>query len=390
MNHLSKYLFQLIMCVSQGVHAQHKVPDIQWKSAAQLPAMSSTSYARGVAGGAAGITDDLFIFAGGANFPGEMPWNGGKKKYYDDIWLFSRSGNSLVPVLKKFSLPYAMAYGASCTTPYGLVILGGETENGLIEKALMVKYVGDSIDIDTLPSLPFAVANGTALCEGHFIYYAGGETTSGVSAALLRLDLKNINEGWKELSPLPHPVSHFVLTIQHTQKGKRLFAMGGRKKNNGIPSDFYAESFQYNIDSDRWSRISSIPVPLAAGTSAAVGKRWIFLFGGDEGKTFRKTEQLIFSIADQKDPFVAKALVSEKATLQSNHPGFSNQVWAYDTYEDKWHRAGYISFPVPVTTVAVSWDDYVFIPSGEIKAGVRSPEIISARIINKKNQTSYK
>lgn len=390
MQHLSKYLFQLIMFVGPGVHAQQKVPDIQWKSAAQLPAMSSTSYQRGVAGGASGFAGDLFVLAGGANFPSDMPWNGGKKKYYDDVLLFKRSGDILTPIVSSSSLPFALAYGASCSVPGGVVILGGETEHGLTDKTLLIKNSGGVINVDTLPSIPYAMANGSAVYDDHFIYYAGGETNSTASDKLLRLDVNNLHLGWKEMASIPHAVSHFIFSVQFSREGKSLFIMGGRKKNQNTPSDFFSESYRYSIDSDKWTKVCSIPVALAAGTGSPVGKRWVFLFGGDEGKTFRKTEQLIFSIAREKDAEKAKELVAAKAKLQSGHPGFSNQVWAYDTYEDKWQRAGYIPFPAPVTTVAVKWNNEIFIPSGEIKAGIRTPEIISARIIDKQHQTSFK
>jgi N-acetylneuraminate epimerase len=76
-----------------------------------------------------------------------------------------------------------------------------------------------------------------------------------------------------------------------------------------------------------------------------------------------------------------KALLNkEKIKVQSSHPGFCRQVLTYDTEKDKWKEGSCIPFEVPVTTTAISWDGQVVIPSGEIRAGVRTPHILTAKI----------
>ncbi len=53
---------------------------------------------------------------------------------------------------------------------------------------------------------------------------------------------------------------------------------------------------------------------------------------------------------------------------------------AYDIMKDKWVQQGKIPFDVPVTTTAFLLKDRVFIVSGEIKAGVRTPQIVSGKL----------
>jgi N-acetylneuraminic acid mutarotase len=55
-------------------------------------------------------------------------------------------------------------------------------------------------------------------------------------------------------------------------------------------------------------------------------------------------------------------------------------VLLYDTRKDEWKAAGCISYDSPVTTTAVKWNNKIIIPGGEIKAGVRTPQILSAKI----------
>jgi SSS family solute:Na+ symporter len=65
------------------------------------------------------------------------------------------------------------------------------------------------------------------------------------------------------------------------------------------------------------------------------------------------------------------------------HPGFPASILSYNTVTDRWSAAG--SLPLdgtfaPVTTPVVFWNGKVIIPTGEIKPGVRSPQVLVAEI----------
>jgi N-acetylneuraminic acid mutarotase len=96
------------------------------------------------------------------------------------------------------------------------------------------------------------------------------------------------------------------------------------------------------------------------------------LFGGDKGETFHQVEILLAQIAQESDPEKKAKLIAQKNTLQVNHPGFSREILLFDSQKNTWKKLGKIPFSVPVTTTAITWDNKVIIPSGEIKAGVRS------------------
>jgi len=55
-------------------------------SAADWTRQPSYPLAPGMAGIIAGTHGGVLIAAGGANFPDKMPWDGGKKIYYDEIF----------------------------------------------------------------------------------------------------------------------------------------------------------------------------------------------------------------------------------------------------------------------------------------------------------------
>ena len=65
------------------------------------------------------------------------------------------------------------------------------------------------------------------------------------------------------------------------------------------------------------------------------------------------------------------------------HPGFPASILSYNTVTDRWAEAG--SLPLdgtfaPVTTPVVFWDGKVILPTGEIKPGVRSPQVLIAEV----------
>lgn len=355
---------------SQTVH-------IDWKLITTLPDINGKP-SFGYAGPVAGHFGDTIIVAGGANFPDSMPWQGGKKKYYDDIFVYLKNGSGL-QLLYQSKLPDTIAYPAVCSVPDGIVYAGGESQCGLSNKTWLIKNKNtDSLGFVLLPDLPQATANASLTVYNNHLYFAGGETDAGVSAKLYVLDFIHPQSGWKELAALPSPVSHGLMVAQ---SGK-LFFIGGRMKTSSGISNLYATVYEYDITSNQWNRKNSLPYALSAGTGVAFSTNEILLFGGDRGETFHKTEEFLAAIANEKDTTKKKELVQQKNKLQSTHPGFSRDILLYNTEKDEWVVAGAIPFDTPVTTTAFTIGDTVFIPSGEIRAGVRLPKILMGVLKN--------
>lgn len=376
----------ILMSLTVSVIAQknHSV-SMQWKTAAPLPADSGKQLATGFAGPVTGIHHNVFFIGGGANFPDGMPWNGGKKKYYNNIYPYQISNNTLVPLKKSYTLPFTIAYAACCTTPNGILYAGGENENGITNKVWLVQWdsAAENLSCSSLPDLPLALSNAAATCIGNKVYVAGGESSADVSAAFFSLDIENTTTGWKELALLPKPVSHTVLAAVMDQNANKIFLAGGRKKNDSGVSDLYNDLFVYDITTNTWHAKSALPYPLCAGTGLFADNENLLMFGGEKGTVFHVVELLLVAISKETDPVKKQTLIQKKNKLQSTHPGFSKELLQYNIIADKWKRVGIIPFAVPVTTTAVKNKNIVYLPSGEIKAGVRSPDILSVIILPK-------
>ena len=380
MNHVTIAALLFFLFSTADASAQKsKVKSIQWDIAGVLP--STNGKALGFAGPVVGVSNDVLIVGGGSNFPDSMPWLGGKKRYYDDIYVFKKNGQDSLVLYKSFKLPFAVAYSANVSTSNGVVVAGGENENGIRKTVLIINWDEDKqgLTINHLPDLPHALSNASITANHSTVYLAGGETANGVSDQFFSLDLNNSNSDWKSLPSLPKPISHAVMAVQSNGENDCIYLVGGRKKNSNNPSELYASNLQYNLTTHQWIEKKSLPHNLSAGTGVAVGKTSIMLFGGDEGGTFHKAEELIFAINNEKDESKKVQLTAEKIKVQSMHPGFCRQVLLYDAKKDQWQTVSCIPYEAPVTTTAVKWKDEIFIPGGEIRAGVRTPKILSAR-----------
>lgn len=355
---------------------------MQWKIAAELPVVTGQVKALGFAGPVAGVYQNRLIVAGGSNFPDSMPWLGGKKKYFDELFIYEKKGNRIVRRKKSFNLPFTVAYAASCSTANGVVYAGGENEQGISNKVfnLQINKNATALHVQPLPDLPVAVTNASATVYENTIYVAGGETATAASDLFLALDLDHLSNGWKRLPPVPKAVSHAVLVVQKNDTHESIYLIGGRSKNASGISDLYSSVFEFNLTKNQWTVKKSLPYELSAGTGMAAGAESILLFGGDKGETFHQAEMLIAAIQAEKSETVKAELNRKKILLQSSHPGFSKEVLLYNTRTDEWKEAGFFIHNSPVTTTAVQWGNRIVIPGGEIKAGVRSPYILSGKL----------
>jgi cyclically-permuted mutarotase family protein len=386
MNRLKTSFFVILMIFTDVISAQTKNKlSLQWELITDLPAGKEQKNPLGFAGPVAGIHHDVLIVAGGANFPDSMPWQGGKKKYYGDVYVYERKGSNMVLHKNTFKLPSSIAYAACCSTPQGVVYAGGENENGISNKVFLLQWnkKTDVLIIKKLPNLPLALTNAAVCADGNNIYIAGGETANAVSDKFYTLNISNGTGGWKELPSLPLPVSHTVMVTWPNKNHSCIYLIGGRKKNAAGISDFYSSVLEFDILTNQWNEKKALPYALSAGTGMAV-PGYILIFGGDSGETFRKVETLIATINAEKDEMKKQELIRQKNKLLSSHPGFSKEILLYNIAADEWEPAGTIPFDTPVTTTAVKWKDDIIIPGGEIRAGIRTPHILSVKILQQK------
>lgn len=322
----------------------------------------------GVAGPFAGVHKDSLIVAGGANFP-EPVWDDqSEKQWLDDIYVLpSPDSKSWVQAGK---LPRPIAYGATVSTPFGLLCMGGNDKVNVFSDVFLIQWdsKNNQTNIVPLADLPEKCAFASATLVGNRVFLVAGQTDQALSSANQnfwslslpedpKASLDQVRQSeWQVHSPFPGPSRAFHLTVsQHNGFEMAIHVISGRRQNEENV-EFLTDHWAYQLTSQQWVRRAEVPRCVMAGTGVAVGQSHILVAGGADGSLYAKSGE-----------------------LKNSHPGFPKTAWQYHTITDTWVTAGRIPAN-HVTTVAVPWKGRIIIPSGEIRPRVRSPKVWSIQI----------
>jgi solute:Na+ symporter, SSS family len=391
---LELFLF-LIVCVHSGKAKNDSLPgNQQWlnvtTSIPDLPA------GKGIAGPYTGMDDGVLIVAGGANFPDKLPWDGGTKTYYDEIFILKTNTTGEYSWEKATErIPFASGYGGAVETPNGLLCFGGNTAADCISESWFIDYnpLTASVEIKPGPSLPAPLTNfAFAKVDGN-VYVAGGlSELSGASGKhFFRLTMAGSNPQfwtWEEIPPWEGEPRAFAVGVgQSNGETNCFYLFSGRNIQPGKDPEILYDAHVFNPYLNRWSVVSDgeqKEFPFMAGTAFPVGAANIIFPSGANGEMMKKQLDLENQIAFVKS---TGANESELDSLQAvllhhlnNHPGFGNQMMAFNTITNEIYSVGQLPGTGQVTTTAVKWGNEVFIPSGEIRPGVRTPGTLKITI----------
>ncbi|MCK7555501.1 galactose oxidase [Chitinophaga sedimenti] len=327
-----------------------------------LPAIPDST---GFAGSFAGVAGNALLVAGGANFPnGGTPWNGGKKTWYDKVFVLDRPDGQWK---EAGQLPRPLGYGVSVSTAAGLICIGGSNADGHYSDVFRLKWAEGVLSVDTLPSLPATLANTCGAMVDSCIYVAGGlhrADDQESSHDFYKLDLRK-PDAWEQLPAWPGPSR--MLSVAGAL-GRDFYLFSGAQLQEGKRS-YLKDAYRYNPTTG-WHAIA----PLPAATVAAPSPAWsngetLHVFGGDDGED-----------------------ADSAAVLKEKHPGFSAAVLAFDTATGAWSKAATIftrkeidavkhpnnSIWSPVTTAFALWNGVLVFPGGEVRPGTRTPNVLTA------------
>lgn len=361
----------------------------------------------GFAGVFAGIAkdggQDLLVVAGGANFPDGRPWVGGKKVYYDGVYTLAL-GKKAEWVSHGAAWPEKIAYGMSVTLPErnSSLFIGGKSNSAPGEPERASRAVREITMEDGVvvvrerTPLPLPCVEGVAgLVDGKVIVVGGATNKSEnpgdgfvTSRKVFVLDISKDESkwAWEEWSwPQDARGRVYAVSGVRDKKGARKFYLfGGRDdapskeeaEERVVGLDFLRDCWELNVETQSWRRLADLPYGLSAAPSGAVpaGVSHFLVLGGVTVRFWR-------------DQIKARPVLNGQGM---EHPGFSGSILAYDTITDTW--AGALTMDpevtgVPhwsaVTTPVVLWRDETnkkdrfLVPTGEIKPGVRSPQVLS-------------
>lgn len=316
-----------------------------WK---QLPSLPKPL---GVAAPFAGVSGTSLVVAGGANFPDKMPWEGGKKVWHDRVWVLDKPDGKWRDAGK---LPRPLAYGVSLSGDDSVLCIGGSDSQRHFAETFRLVWKNNALTAEPLPALPVPVANAAGAVVNDTAIVACGASEPGEKSASARVFALDHNAlAWRELPPLP--AEPRILPVA-ASVGEYFYLFGGatiEMKDDKPVRRYLRDAWSYN-QREGWKRLADMPKPIVAAPSPAM-ERWgsIWICSGDDGS--------LVGIAPDK------------------RPGFPAANFAYDIASDTWNAAG--ETPAPrVTTTTTWWRGHFVIPSGEVRPGVRSPEVWSVEV----------
>jgi N-acetylneuraminic acid mutarotase len=113
----------------------------------------------------------------------------------------------------------------------------------------------------------------------------------------------------------------------------------------------------------------------------ALGKDHILILGGDNGVVFHQIEVYLNQIALAKTEAEKTRLIDAKNELVIHHKGFYKGILLYNVLTNTWTKIGELPFLAPVTTTATKYKNDIILSNGEIKPGIRTPNVMLGEII---------
>jgi N-acetylneuraminic acid mutarotase len=303
----------------------------------------------GFAGAYSGVVGEMLVIAGGANFPEKKPWEGGKKVWYDTVFALDKLDGKWTLAGR---LPRPLGYGVSVTHRGSIVCVGGSDADRHYSESFRIEIQSEKLVISPLPSLPIPVANGCGALVGDTLYVAGGQEKPDSKETLKKmfaLDLGAKKPTWKEVEAWPGPGR---MLAQAAQCDGAFWLTGGVDlavtKGDMVTRKYLNDAYRFDPGKG-WKKVDDLPCPIAAAPSPLPNDETGFsILGGDDG--------------------------TQIGVSPDKHRGFSRKILRYDLRTGKWSEAGELVAP-RVTTPCVFWQKRWVIPGGEVRPGVRSPEV---------------
>ncbi len=332
-----------LLCFVAGAALSAQASAADWHELAPLPEQL------GLAGCFAGVSGDVLLVAGGANFPDRMPWEGGTKQWTDAVWRLDQPSGTWQTAGR---LPRPLAYGVSITDDRGLICAGGSNAQGHFRDVFRLVYRDGQVRQEPLAELPRAIANACGARLGSGFYLAGGLESPNATKtlhALLRLDLSTTAARWEELAPWPGQARMFAVAAAMRDE---FWLIGGvdleADPSGSAKRHYLRDAYRYR-PGEGWRTLAKLPCPLAAAPSPApAGDDTLWLLGGDDG--------------------------AQLGARPSEHRGFLRGTIAWDAARQSWSRGARLPLAV-VTAPVARWRDGWVVVSGEVAPGRRSPRV---------------
>lgn len=396
------FIFILLSGLAFGLSGQNL---LTWENSTSLPPANGQSVQPGLGGAFAGSHNGALIVAGGTNFQEKKPHYGGKKSWHQNVYVLpDASGKSPQWQSKtEWELPHKWAYGVSVSTDKGIWLIGGNNQDSIYSEVIRLKWETGEIIYENLPSLPVPLVYAAGAKAGNWICVAGGHDQAPggkPSKRFFGIDLSK--EGtdkfsWEELPSWPGPDRYLASAAGQSDGFTQRFFLfgGGRFESNGGFQPL-SDGYSYDPVSRTWKDLGPcypqgrVERGCIGAPIVSVGSGHILMIGGSLGILTQMMVSMNLQMATIKVERDSSLIPAEIVRLDSvihllkatrnrlidNFSGFNQEILSYHTYSNTWTLADMLDRPAQVVTPAVKIGKNIFIPSGEVAVGKRSPGVL--------------
>lgn len=343
------------------VHSNCVMASVAIQSVSGFP-FGEAGYSLGVSACYAGTLGDYLVIAGGCNFP-----EPGRKKYYSGIYAAKLGKDSLEWKCVGW-LPEPAAYGATVCSGDSMILIGGNNADRSLRTVLSIhlqKGAGGA-EVKVLPLLPCTMDNmAAAHTDGH-IYVMGGNQDGRPSSQMWHLDTSS-HEGWQPEATMPGLPR--VQPVSVACRGQ-VFVWGGFY-SKGDSSHVATNGIAYNPSTHTWRFLDpptdSLDHPVTLTGGAAALYRKIYCAGGVNKDIFLDAISGKYALVRQTD-YMHQAISWYR---------FNGYLFVFDPDTERWQEQ-----PLHHRQLAragaqlVAFGSTLYYIGGELKPGVRTPEIL--------------
>ena len=342
------------LIVATTIMAESNAQTLDWHRLPDLPD------SLGRAGMFAGVTSGRHVVAGGANFPAGYPWEGGKKAWHDDVYVLHPGAEEWETSTVR--LPVGLGYGVTGSYNDRIYLVGGSTPTEHRSDVLVLHWDNNTLQLDSGPSLPQPLANMAGTSVGSLLVVVGGmESPTGPPLNVCYgLDMENPDAGWFPLPTWAGEARLFPVTGSYAGElymfsGETTWTTEKGTSRRHVLEDVhrFTPIHENGVWTGQWTPLGDMPKGVSAGANPAplIDGQMLF-WGGVDRLTALHT-----------DP--------------PNHPGIDRTLVWYNPADDLWSFGTETEKPGSrVTLPTVLWNEKTYYISGEIRPGVRTPEIL--------------
>ncbi|MBU0278218.1 cyclically-permuted mutarotase family protein [Gemella sp. zg-1178] len=323
----------------------------------ELPAPQGYEKNIGVANMLCGIIDNKIILGGGENFPYKSVLDGGDRVIHKFLYLIRPIENSF-HIIDKTEFERPVAYGS--TVEYNNIIfyVGGN-------RILKINVINNKLHLQEYVNLPFNIERGIAHIQGGIIYYGLGCIDGEYTNRFFSFNIftkENIELPSFPASGREHSVSAIF--------GDEIVVFGGANQTA------YTEGYKYNIKKKIWTTIGDVEIDgekisvIAAGYTKIDDDTLVVVGGFAKERWDEANYKLSHLRGEEKQEFRKFYF-----TQELDYYNWNKKLLFYNHKTETWSSPGDIDFNPNCGNALVLINNSLYSIMGEIKPGIRTPEI---------------